>query len=286
MQQLKLGGILLPQQIIDLSTPMEKNNGEIAKFKMKQTKHKEGGDLFGRRQAFSRKETLKQTLLSIYHYLTGQRRITSKTFPDREFLNQEIITASTHTATHFDAPLHFGSESERKPAPSIDEIPVEWCFGDGVLLDMRFKEPGEFITSADIDHELRRIQYELKPLDIVIIWTGAEQYWGKKEYLYKYPGMSREATSYLIDRGIKIICIDSYGFDRPFKNMMYDYFTTLDNHYLFPAHFFGREKCYCHVERLMNLGLIPKPYGFKISCLPIKIKGAGASWSRVVAIIT
>ena len=196
MQQLKLGGILLPQQIIDLSTPMEKNNGEIAKFKMKQTKHKEGGDLFGRRQAFSRKETLKQTLLSIYHYLTGQRRITSKTFPDREFLNQEIITASTHTATHFDAPLHFGSKSERKPAPSIDEIPVEWCFGDGVLLDMRFKEPGEFITSADIDHELRRIQYELKPLDIVIIWTGAEQYWGKNEYLYNLLKEPLELSSY------------------------------------------------------------------------------------------
>lgn len=275
----------MPLQIIDLSTPMEKNNGEIADFILKQTEHKKGGNIFGKKQAFSKKGTRKQRLLSIYHYLSGHRRITSKSFPDGEFLNQEIITASTHTATHFDAPLHFGSKSEGKPAPSVDEIPIEWCFSDGVLLDMCCKAPGEFISSKDIEQELKRIQYDLKPLDIVLIRTGADQYWGRKEYLYRYPGMSKGATAYLVDKGIKVIGIDSYGFDRPFKDMMDDYFTTANNQYLFPAHFYGREKCYCHVERLTNLGLIPKPYGFKISCLPIKIKGAGASWSRVVAIL-
>ncbi len=38
-------------------------------------------------------------------------------------------------------------------------------------------------------------------------------------------------------------------------------------------------------ERLGNLGAIPKPFGFKVSCLPVKVRNAGAGWSRVVAII-
>ncbi len=275
---------MLPQ-MIDLSVPMEKNDGEIAEFILKQTNHKEGGDIFGRKFAFSKKRTLKQSMISIYNYVLGRKKITGKSFPGGEFLNLDIITASTHTGTHFDAPLHFGTKSEDKLSMSIDEIPIEWCFSDGVILDMTFKKPGEFIRTEDIEKELKKINYDLKPYDIVLIRTGAEKYWGRKEYLFKYPGMSKEATSYLVDKGIKVIGIDSYGFDRPFANMINDYFKTLDNKYLFPSHFFGREKCYCHIERLTNLGKLPKPYGFKISCLPIKIKGAGAAWTRVVAIL-
>jgi len=39
------------------------------------------------------------------------------------------------------------------------------------------------------------------------------------------------------------------------------------------------------MERLGNLGAIPKPFGFTVSCLPVKVRNAGAGWARVVAII-
>jgi kynurenine formamidase len=271
-------------QLIDLSLPMEVNKGEIAKLMIQQTFHKKGGDIFGRNYAFSEKSSGWKRLISILHYLCGKNRISSKTFPGKEFLNLEIITASTHTGTHFDAPLHFGSKCEERDSLSIDQIPIEWCYGDGIVLDLTYKTPGDYIFKDDIERSLKMINYQIKPFDIVLIRTGADKYWGKKEYLFKYPGMSRESIEYLVNQGVKIVGIDSYGFDRPFSNMLADYFKTKDNSYLFPAHFYGRERCYCHIERLTNLDIIPNAFGFKVVCFPIKIKNAGAAWVRVVAI--
>ena len=42
---------------------------------------------------------------------------------------------------------------------------------------------------------------------------------------------------------------------------------------------------YCHVEKLANLGAIGRPHGFQVCCFPVKIKGAGAGWTRAVAIV-
>ncbi|QUL56047.1 cyclase family protein [Paenibacillus tritici] len=247
---------------IDLSVHMEENPGELAPYGFEQTGHKEGADRFARQFDGSRKD-----------------------FPGEEFLNMEMITASTHTGTHFDAPLHFGSMSEGKPAASIDQVPLEWCYGDGVVLDVTHIQAGEAIEQPDIEQALERIGYKLKPLDIVLIRTGADRHWGTPRYLTDYPGMSREATQYLTGQGIKVMGIDSYGFDRPFKNMIGDYKRTGDNAYLFPAHFWGREQTYCHMERLANLEQIPVPYGFKVACFPVKIRAAGAAWVRAVAIV-
>jgi len=72
---------------------------------------------------------------------------------------------------------------------------------------------------------------------------------------------------------------------RPFPNMVNDYIKTGDASVLWPAHIYGREKEYCHIERLANLGEIPKPFGFKVACFPVKIRDVGASWIRAVAIV-
>lgn len=264
---------------------MEQNPGELAPYGFDQTGHTEGADRFGRRLAFRRKGTLTQRIASIVKHMLGIERISRKDFPDEEFLNMEMITASTHTGTHFDAPLHFGSMSEGKPAASIDEVPVEWCYCDGVVLDVTYKKAGEFIEKQDLEQALQLIGYCLKPLDIVLIRTGADRNWGTPQYLLDYPGMSKDATKFLTDQGIKVIGIDSYGFDRPFKHMIGDYLRTMDNACLFPAHFWGRHQTYCHMERLTNLDRIPVAHGFKVACFPIKIKQAGAAWVRAVAIV-
>ena len=52
-----------------------------------------------------------------------------------------------------------------------------------------------------------------------------------------------------------------------------------------PAHMVGREREYCQIERLANLGELPAPYGFRVACFPIRIAGAGAGWTRAVALI-
>src|SRR5437667_3320375 len=57
----------------------------------------------------------------------------------------EEVQAITHTGTHVDAPYHYGAMSEGRPARTIDEVPLEWCFAPGIVLDMTHKQDGECI---------------------------------------------------------------------------------------------------------------------------------------------
>lgn len=205
-------------------------------------------------------------------------------FPDGLGLAWEEICGITHAGTHLDAPLHFGPASEGRPSRAIDEIPLEWCFADGVVLDLTHLKPGDEITIAHIEEALGKIGYKLKSFDIVLLHTGASKKWGTQEYLTAHPGMTREATLRLIEQGIKIIGTDGYGFDRPFVNMLQDHKKGKPNS-LWPGHFAGREKEYCHIEKLANLESIPVPFGFKVAVFPIKVKGGSAGWCRPVALI-
>ena len=71
----------------------------------------------------------------------------------------EEMQAITHTGTHVDAPYHYGALSEGQPARTIDQVPLEWCFAPGVLLDMRHKAAGDFITVDDLQSCLDRMEY-------------------------------------------------------------------------------------------------------------------------------
>jgi kynurenine formamidase len=196
----------------------------------------------------------------------------------------EWFSAMTHCGTHLDAPWHFHPITEGKLSKTIDEVPLEWCFSDGVVLDMRHKKPHEEITVDDIKLGLEKINYTIKPFDIVLIMTGCDKKIGTTEYFIQ-PGMSRDATLWILDQGVKIIGVDSYGYDRAFSDMAEELKKTGDGHVIWPAHFAGIEKEYCHIEKLVNLDLIPKPFGFKFASFPIKIRKGSAAWIRPVAII-
>jgi kynurenine formamidase len=198
----------------------------------------------------------------------------------------EFLSLTTHSGTHLDAPYHYHPTSDRgKPALTIDEVPLEWCMSDGVLLDFRHKFDGERITASDVQKELDRIGYVLKPLDIVLVQTGADAAWGTPAYLVKGAGMTRESTLFLTDRGIKVVGIDAWSWDRPLPFLAQEFKETGDPKVIWEAHFAGIEAGYCHMEKLANLAAIGRPYGFKICCFPVKIKGASAGWCRPVAII-
>ncbi len=89
-------------------------------------------------------------------------------------------------------------------------------------------EPGSFITADDLQTALEKIGYRIKPYDIILLMTGADKYNKEKRYLTDYPGMSQEATLWLIEQGVKIIGIDAVGFDRAWKVMFEDYLKTKD----------------------------------------------------------
>lgn len=198
----------------------------------------------------------------------------------------EFLTLTTHSGTHLDAPYHYHPTMDRgKPAMTIDEIPLEWCFNDGVLLDFRHKADGDRITVNDLQKELERIQYVIKPLDIVLIQTGADKVWGTPQYLVTGAGMDRESTLYLTQRGVRVVGIDAWSWDRPLPFLAKEFKETGDPRVVWEAHFSGIEIGYCHMEKMANLSEIGRPHGFKVCCFPIKIKKASAGWVRPVAII-
>lgn len=196
----------------------------------------------------------------------------------------EEVRAITHTGTHVDAPFHYAPTSEGKPARTIDQVPLEWCFAPGVVLDMRHKAAGQLIEVDDVTKALQAIDYRLCPLDIVLIQTGADKRLGSPAY-FAQPGLGRESTLWLVEQGVKVIGIDAYTLDRPFADMMADYERTGDGRFIWPAHFAGITREYCQIEKLANLDLIPRPHGFYVSCLPVKIERASAAWCRAVALV-
>ncbi|MDI6873700.1 cyclase family protein [Candidatus Solincola sp.] len=197
----------------------------------------------------------------------------------------EMVTLSTHSGTHLDAPWHYHPTMDRgKPALTIDEVPLEWCMGPGVVLDFRHLPDGYRVTASDVEEALARMDYRLKEGDIVLVMTGADKYWGKPEYLVKGCGMSREATLWILEHGVRVTGTDAWSWDRPLPLIARDFQETGDSSLIWEGHFASIEKGYCHIEKLANLDQLP-PYGFTFFCFPVKVKKASAGWIRAVALI-
>ena len=111
----------------------------------------------------------------------------------------DSVTMNAHSGTHVDAPWHYYPTCADQPARTIDQMPLEWFYGDGVVLDFRYKERGGLISAADVQDALDNIGYALKPHDIVLIQTGADKCWGQREYFDAGAGMTAEATRWLIE---------------------------------------------------------------------------------------
>ena len=121
------------------------------------------------------------------------------------------ISVGDHVGTHVDAVKHMRGPD----APGPEGIPLEYCYGDGVVLDFRHMEKGAGITVEDLEGALTKIGYTLKERDIVLIQTGASAYNGEKRYITDHCGMTAAATRWLIDRGVRMMGTDAPTFDPP-----------------------------------------------------------------------
>ncbi|MEI9982205.1 MAG: cyclase family protein [Aliidongia sp.] len=197
----------------------------------------------------------------------------------------ERVQLSTHNGTHLDAPYHYHPTMNRgERAWTIDEVPLEWCFQPGVKLDFRHFPDGYVATAADVEAELARIGHVLKPLDIVLVNTRAGTRYGEEDYVASGCGMGREATLYLLERGVRLTGIDGWSWDAPFVHTARRFAETHDPSIIWEGHKAGAEIGYCHLEKLHNLESLPAS-GFTVSCFPVKIRAASAGWTRAVAII-
>lgn len=196
----------------------------------------------------------------------------------------DMIKLSTHGTTHVDAPWHYAPTTEGRPARTIDELPLEWFHGPGVVLDVRHRQHGEAITVEDVRQALDRVGHRLQAGDIVLIQTGNDRLLGTPEYFTMGSGMSAEATRWILDQGVRLTGIDSWGWDVPLPVLAERAKREQRADVFWAAHFVGLDKEYCHMERLTNLDQLP-PTGFTVCAFPLKVKGGSAGPARVVAIV-
>jgi len=196
----------------------------------------------------------------------------------------EVVTMTTHIGTHIDAPYNYGPMSQGKPSMTADQIPLDWCYADGVVLDVRHLLPRARIEIKDLEEALAKIPYVLKPYDVVLVRTGWDRYLGTPQYVSDYPGMTRDSTLWLVEHGVRVIGIDTLGFDRPFNVMAEEFKNTGNPEVIWESHYAGTTRPYLHIEKLANLGHLP-PTGFKLCCFPIPVEGASAGWVRAVALL-
>lgn len=209
----------------------------------------------------------------------------SRLFP-RGFVgwaDDTIRKMGVHSTTHIDAPWHYSPTCDGKAAKTIDEVPLEWCYGNGVVIDMSWKEDLDPITVEDIKSFLEKESLALQAGMIVLIRTGRDRFMGTKEFPDRGTGMSAEATRWLINQGIKVMGIDQWGWDLPLRHLIKKAKETNDPELFWQAHLVGQHKEYCHMEQLTNLDQLPYS-GFKVAVFPLKIVGASAAPARVVAI--
>lgn len=189
---------------------------------------------------------------------------------------------STHAATHVDAPWHYNSTIQGERAKTIDEIPLEWFCAPGVVLDFTAREDGDAVSAADLAPALRVAGHTLSPGDIVLVYTGRDHYYDQVDYPARGPGVTAEATRWLHNRGVRVMGIDAWGWDRPLHMEAQDAKRDGETGIFWAAHQADLE--YCQIERLINLGELP-PTGFTVVCFPLKLVGGSAAPARVVAIL-
>ncbi len=194
------------------------------------------------------------------------------------------ISLSTHGTTHLDAPWHYGPTCGGAPAKTIDQVPLEWCYGPGVVLDLTELDRDAAASVDDLKHALDRIEHQLSPNEIVLVRTDNDRGWGSRDYYDAGPGVSADATRWLIEQGIRLTGIDAWGWDQPLKVQASEARRTGRNDVFWAAHYVGIELEYCHLERLANLAALP-PTGFTVCAFPLKVKGGSAGPARVVAIV-
>jgi kynurenine formamidase len=202
-----------------------------------------------------------------------------------EGIGSERLNITAHNGTHMDAPWHYGATMrDGSRAMTIDELPLEWCLQPGVKLDFRDMPSGHVVSAAEIEAELARIGHELQPLEIVLMNTAAGAMHGRQGYVDTGCGFGREATLYLLERGVRVVGTDGWSWDAPFSYTRKLFEQNADPAIIWEGHIAGREIGYGQMEKLTNLERLPAD-GFWVSCFPYKIEGGSAGFTRAVALL-
>jgi kynurenine formamidase len=192
---------------------------------------------------------------------------------------ETFLRFGTHNSTHVDAPWHYNSQIAGEPAQTIDQLPLDWFYAPGVVIDATDRDDGDVLEAGDIEARLPR---PLAERDIVLVHTGRDAFYDELDYIARGPGVSAGATRWLYEQGVRVMGIDAWGWDAPLHMQAERAKASGEPGVFWAAH--QVDLAYSQIERLANLAALPS-HGFQVTCFPLRIVGASAAPARVVAIV-
>jgi arylformamidase len=163
------------------------------------------------------------------------------------------LSIGTHSGTHIDAPSHV-----LEGKPTLDQYDPGLWYIDAQVLDFTPRESGKEISKEEISDKLKT-----KGIG-VIIKTGWDVEFGKKDYYKTYPPLSIRAAEFLVEMKVPVVAADT-----PF---------TLDVHYVLLSHGIPL------VTNLNNTGSLKEGI-VKLITAPLLIKGGDGAPARVLAVV-
>jgi arylformamidase len=112
------------------------------------------------------------------------------------------IHASLHSGTHVDAPSLYMPAGK-----NIEDLPLEWFCGTGYVVDLTDLGNWGIISAEVLDARAA----EIKPGDIIGLWTGWAHYYAADEqrYILQPPGLDRSGVDWMVEHEIKAIYSDT-----------------------------------------------------------------------------
>ncbi|RLT40366.1 MAG: cyclase family protein, partial [Chloroflexi bacterium] len=127
-------------------------------------------------------------------------------------VNAQYIMTSNHMGTHLDAPRHFVTHGR-----TIDQIPVEWMWGPGVIVDVSdICDDLALFTPKDLE-----ARADIRDGDILFIHTGWHKYsflspeGDEERYIQRHPGPHFSICDWLLKKKIHIWGVDMISTDHP-----------------------------------------------------------------------
>ena len=114
---------------------------------------------------------------------------------------ESLITLSSHTGTHVDAPSHF-----LKDGTTIDQIPLESLCGPCAVVDMSHVE--ECITAKNLE------KIDIKSGTIILFKTRNSTRESNAPFDLYFVYLDHSAAEYLCTKKIKAVGIDYLGIER------------------------------------------------------------------------
>lgn len=175
------------------------------------------------------------------------------------------LVLGTHTGTHCDAPRHF-----IPGGATLDDVPLETFMGPARVLDFSSAQASQEIGIKDLE----RLLGDQRPERIVLRFDW-DRYWGRMAYYTDHPYLSMQAAKWLVDRGVRLLAMDTAQPDNPENGRG----TKNDS----PNHKILLGAGVILVEYLCNLQQLTQPE-VELIVLPLKVQGGDGAPVRCVAV--